>query len=84
MIVRGLAGESLLVYGDGGNICDCLDVAEHAGRADLDTLSTAGSAIPTTSARAASGVVERTCGLLNELPPEALRTAIPSAFVSDG
>nr|WP_205668235.1 NAD-dependent epimerase/dehydratase family protein [Bradyrhizobium manausense] len=32
MIVRGLAGESLLVYGDGGNICDYLYVAEHAMR----------------------------------------------------
>ena len=56
MIIKGLAGEPLPVYGDGLNVRDWLYVEDHA-RALTLVLERGASARPTTSAAATSGPI---------------------------
>ncbi|MEH2507222.1 dTDP-glucose 4,6-dehydratase [Bradyrhizobium sp. AZCC 1578] len=72
MIIRGLAGESLPVYGDGKNIRDWLYVEDHAKALNLvlergsigETYNVGGR-----NERTNLYVVERICDLLDEISP---------------
>jgi dTDP-glucose 4,6-dehydratase len=74
MIIRGLAGESLPIYGDGKNIRDWLYVEDHAKALSLvlergiagETYNIGGR-----NERTNLHVVERICDLLDEVNPNA-------------
>lgn len=74
MIIKGLAGESLPVYGDGKNIRDWLYVEDHAKALSLvlergtvgETYNVGGR-----NERTNLHVVERICDLLDEVNPNA-------------
>jgi dTDP-glucose 4,6-dehydratase len=86
MIIRGLAGEALPVYGDGGNIRDWLHVADHAEALTLvlergrigDTYN-----IGARSERSNLEVVERVCDLLDAFSPGAAARRGLISFVTD-
>jgi dTDP-glucose 4,6-dehydratase len=72
MIVRGLAGERLPIYGDGLNVRDWLHVEDHAHALALVLeRGTPGETynIGSRSERTNSAVVETICDLLDELSP---------------
>lgn len=91
MIIRGLANETLPVYGDGRNVRDWLYVEDHARALSLvlergkvgDTYNVGGR-----SERTNLAVVERICDLLDAISPPAAGTALGSrrsliGFVED-
>jgi dTDP-glucose 4,6-dehydratase len=73
MIIKGLAGESLPVYGDGRNICDWLYVEDHARALTLvlergvvgETYNVGGR-----NERTNLHVVEKICDILDEVAPD--------------
>jgi dTDP-glucose 4,6-dehydratase len=75
MVIKGLAGESLPVYGDGQNIRDWLYVEDHAKALTLvlergrigETYNIGGH-----NERTNLEVVEKVCDLLDELAPSAI------------
>jgi dTDP-glucose 4,6-dehydratase len=86
MIIRGLAGEALPVYGDGGNIRDWLHVADHAEALTLvlehgrigDTYN-----IGARCERSNLDVVERVCDLLDAFSPGIAGHRGLISFVAD-
>jgi dTDP-glucose 4,6-dehydratase len=86
MIIRGLANESLPVYGDGGNIRDWLYVTDHAEALTLvlehgrigETYN-----IGARCERTNLGVVERICDLLDEVSPGTAGRRSLISFVAD-
>lgn len=86
MIIRGLAGESLPVYGDGGNIRDWLYVTDHA---EALTLALEHGRVGETynigarCERTNLDVVERICDLLDEISPGTAKRRGLIGFVAD-
>lgn len=86
MIIRGLAGEPLPVYGDGGNIRDWLYVADHA---EALTLALEHGRVGETynigarCERTNLDVVERICDLLDEISPGTAKRRSLIGFVAD-
>lgn len=86
MIIKGLAGEPLPVYGDGKNIRDWLYVDDHASALSLvlergavgDTYNVGGR-----NERTNLHVVESICDLLDEIAPSTTRHRDLITFVAD-
>lgn len=86
MIIRGLAGEPLPVYGDGGNVRDWLYVADHAEALTLvlergrigETYN-----IGARCERTNLDVVERICDMLDEISPGTTKRRDLISFVAD-
>jgi dTDP-glucose 4,6-dehydratase len=86
MIIRGLSGNSLPVYGDGKNVRDWLFVEDHARALTLvlehgrigDTYNVGGR-----SERTNLEVVESICDLLDEIKPRAGSRRSLISFVTD-
>ena len=73
MILNGLEGEPLPVYGDGGNVRDWLYVEDHARALALVLETRRGRARPTTSAAAASGRTSRSSSAICDAARRAAR-----------
>ncbi|QQO13574.1 dTDP-glucose 4,6-dehydratase [Bradyrhizobium diazoefficiens] len=86
MIIRGLAGEPLPVYGDGAHIRDWLYVTDHA---EALTLTLEHGRVGETynigarCERSNLDVVERICDLLDEISPGAAKRRGLIGFVAD-
>lgn len=86
MIIRGLAGEPLPVYGDGGNVRDWLYVADHAEA--LTRVIEHGKVgetynIGARCERTNLDVVERICDMLDEISPGTTKRRDLISFVAD-
>lgn len=86
MIIRGLAGEPLPVYGDGGNVRDWLYVADHAEA--LTQVIEHGKVgetynIGARCERTNLDVVERICDMLDEISPGTTKRRDLISFVAD-
>lgn len=86
MIIRGLAGEPLPVYGDGGNVRDWLYVADHAEalalvleRGRIGETYNIGARCERTNL----DVVERICDMLDEISPGTTKRRDLISFVAD-
>jgi len=86
MILKGLAGEKLPIYGDGANVRDWLYVADHCEaimavieRGRLGETYNIGGHNEMTNLE----VVRQICAILDELRPKATPYADQIAFVSD-